>query len=609
MSAKTSTPTPAPAGTTFDDEFNSLSLHETWQPGDKWQLIAPDSPYGRGGPAWNESGTQWWVNPYNPNTPCNGVYSVSNGKLHLGLLPTPPAEQSYIDGQGGTDLSSIGALLNTSQTDYQKYGYYELSAAVDRVPGFDFHADTENVQLTGTWPPEIDLDIYTDASGVQHVAFQVATNSGYRSYNLSSKTGFDPRSYHTYAWNWQSNYITFYIDGAPVWKTANPGGVYQTEKEFLYIGTYANYPEAVAPSPASLPAYASLDYVRVYQNKPPTRAPVPTPAVVLTPASGGSITDASGNIWTLTSAGNVDENGTAVAGGGGTAALTYVASADTIWGEDATSLKWYSWTNGAWVGPAATSPLPTAPGPTPVVVLTPASGGSITDASGNTWTLTSAGDVDENGNAVAGGGGTAALTYVASTKTIWGEDATSLKWYSWSNGAWVGPAATSPLPSITVQMAGQTAVTVNAITVHNQTTDGATISLTTPGVAKIVLGAASDTMTFTNMSGVNLTAGSGSEVVVANAGTNTFTAAKGALDVTGGSGADAYVFHAGDGNLIIKDFLLAKGDTLMVDKSLQSSFAETSDGHRGVIISFGSNAGHIDLTTVASLPTTSIHYV
>ena len=41
---------------TFDDEFDTLSLHRTWQPGDKWQLIAPDSTEGRGGPNWGEGG-------------------------------------------------------------------------------------------------------------------------------------------------------------------------------------------------------------------------------------------------------------------------------------------------------------------------------------------------------------------------------------------------------------------------------------------------------------------------------------------------------------------------------------------------------------------------
>ena len=76
-------------------------------------------------------------------------------------------------------------------------------------------------------------------------------------------------------------------------------------------------------------------------------------------------------------------------------------------------------------------------------VLTPSSGGSITDADGNVWTLTASGEVDENGAAVPGGGGTSALTYVAATQTIWGQDAGSGGWYSWV-GSWDGPSGTDP---------------------------------------------------------------------------------------------------------------------------------------------------------------------
>jgi|GEM_PF-2530554 len=80
-------------------------------------------------------------------------------------------------------------------------------------------------------------------------------------------------------------------------------------------------------------------------------------------------------------------------------------------------------------------------------VLTPSSGGSITDASGNAWTLSSSGDVLENGSPVAGGGGTAALTYVASTQTIWGQDSGSGSWYAWNGGGWDGPSSTNPVGS------------------------------------------------------------------------------------------------------------------------------------------------------------------
>ena len=161
---------------------------------------------------------------------------------------------------------------------------------------------------------------------------------------------------------------------------------------------------------------------------------------MLTTTSGGSIADGAGNVWTLDAAGTVLENGSAVAGGGGTSRLTYVASTGTIWGQDASSGNWYSWTGGAWTGPSSTSPVQSC-----TVVLTPTSGGSVADAAGNVWTLDAAGSVQENGSPVAGGAGTSRLTYVASTGTIWGQDASSGNWYSWTGSAWVGPSSTSPI--------------------------------------------------------------------------------------------------------------------------------------------------------------------
>jgi hypothetical protein len=91
--------------------------------------------------------------------------------------------------------------------------------------------------------------------------------------------------------------------------------------------------------------------------------------VTLTPTSGGTLTDASGNKWTLTSAGVVDENGAAVPNGSDTAAFAIVGN--VYYGQDATTQDWYtyspasqSWTSSA--APVLTpTPTPTPPTPTP----------------------------------------------------------------------------------------------------------------------------------------------------------------------------------------------------------------------------------------------------
>ena len=62
--------------------------------------------------------------------------------------------------------------------------------------------------------------------------------------------------------------------------------------------------------------------------------------------------------------------------------------------------------------------------------LTPTTGGFLTDGSGNTWTLTATGVVAENGTAVPGGSGTSALAIVSNV--IYGQDANSGSWYTYS---------------------------------------------------------------------------------------------------------------------------------------------------------------------------------
>jgi hypothetical protein len=79
------------------------------------------------------------------------------------------------------------------------------------------------------------------------------------------------------------------------------------------------------------------------------------------------------------------------------------------------------------------------------------------------------------------------------------------------------------------------------------------------------------------------------------AGSNRFVAGTG-LVVTGGAGKHGCVFRANSGLLTLQDFSLAKGDAakgdaLTVDKALQGSLQQASDGQGGTMLSFGT-AGH-----------------
>jgi hypothetical protein len=162
--------------------------------------------------------------------------------------------------------------------------------------------------------------------------------------------------------------------------------------------------------------------------------------------------------------------------------------------------------------------------------------------------------------------------------------------------AWAG--GTAAQNRFTVSMAGGT----HSLLIDDSATGGVSSNVVTTG-------AGSDRMTFISAKSNTVTAGSGTATVLATSGTNSFTAGTGTLDVTGGSGPNAYVFHATGGLLKIEDFSLAKGDTLTMDKALQAKMTQTSDGHGGLMIGFGT-AGHgIDLVNVTSLQSSQVRFV
>jgi endoglucanase len=110
----------------------------------------------------------------------------------------------------------------------------------------------------------------------------------------------------------------------------------------------------------------------------PTRPTTPTPTVPTAPITYitpgvGSFTDASGNVYTIDSASNADENGSPIPGGAGTSAMDYYNS--LVYGQDSNTSQWYTWDGTEWNGPV-TAPIlapttPTVPTPTKPTTPTP----------------------------------------------------------------------------------------------------------------------------------------------------------------------------------------------------------------------------------------------
>lgn len=168
---------------------------------------------------------------------------------------------------------------------------------------------------------------------------------------------------------------------------------------------------------------------------------------VVNAGSGGSITDAVGNVWTITPSNQIAINGTVDPVTNNVLQLAYVNG--VVWQYTGYGL-WYSYSSadGSWTE-SATSPLPAAPPPSSTpspnnTVVNAGSGGSITDSLGNVWTITPSGQIAINGAVDPVTNNVLQLAYVSNV--VWQYTGYDI-WYSYSatDGTWT-ESATSPLP-------------------------------------------------------------------------------------------------------------------------------------------------------------------
>ena len=250
---------------------------------------------------------------------------------------------------------------------------------------------------------------------------------------------------------------------------------------------------------------------------------------------------------------------------------------------------------------AITAPVIPPPPPPPVVsttdfFITPGVG-TFKDTAGNTYSVDSNENAIENGKDIPGGGGTSAMAYF--NGKVLGQDAGGSGWYTWNQTTW----ASAPPSLSDVTTAGT--LTRNLSQTGTVTENGDTFVLSSGNVVKATLGSGNDNIGFIGGKQVTLTGGSGTATVLVAGGTGTFAAGTGSLDVTAGGGKDAFVYHATSGLLTLEDFSTTS-DTLTIDKALQSSLVEASDGKGGTMLSFGI-AGHgVDIRGLATLSSSHI---
>jgi len=515
------------SATIFDDEFTSAPWqpHRLFQAGDKWAYTSTLDTTGSG---QSDTADTWWANPIATPQALTVYPPPSGGALSLGLMTTPTGI--------GITQAFIGTLINNQRSGgLHLYGYHEMQVSVTATRGFLFHWDIEDYPNNPTWTVEMDLDIWTDSAGVQHVRFSLPPGQPTNP-NLTiiyQTTTLDITQLHIYGLNWQSDHITAYIDGLAVGQINNPGGDFQSQPCFGYFLTSAasyNVGDGT-PTAGALPTFATIGYYRLFSNIPTTAG------VVLVHAfnAGGNsntIIDAVGQNWVRHPDSRLGSapallaisNNTLPMAAGQTITVGFTNPNTNTPGQAA---AWYvPFVNGsafgslANVGAAGATPnapsittsatsnttiatlvtLPTSgpaldtgvvqvqyrltgttpwsgQSPAPPTYITPLRG-SILDRSGNTWTLAS------NGNPVINTTVTDTVSHAQElflfAGTFWQFDGAA--WYSFTPTgtitsaaqlSWAGPVATSPLLSPGIATTGLTAGATYDVTAYVSNSVGA----------------------------------------------------------------------------------------------------------------------------------------
>src|SRR6185312_10879434 len=243
---------------TFDDEFNTLNLVNPATGSGQWQdnfggnlkdqqaytLTSNGEQEVYAGPGFQGQGDHdLGINPF----------SISNGILSITARPTPAAELHNAYG-----LAYTSGMLNTFDTFEQKYGYFEIRAAVPTA--------------AGTWPafwmlphpfqPNAEGDIFEALGATPNVDYRRAFGG-----DNSSETQFDnalkldPTGFHTYGMLWTPTTVTFYLDGIEVLQGPTPSTWTSPMALILNmaVGGFGGPPNA-----AQFPATYQIDYIHAF---------------------------------------------------------------------------------------------------------------------------------------------------------------------------------------------------------------------------------------------------------------------------------------------------------------------------------------------------------
>jgi serralysin len=264
---------------TFDDEFNTLNTYNAstntgvWETNfggnlkDAWAytLVSNGEQEEYVTPGFRGQGQV--PTDFNPFSINNGVLSITARQM------TAPEQAAAYDG------TYYSGMLNTLDTFQQKYGYFEIRAALP--------------DATGTWPafwlepspfiPNAEADITEHLGRTPDIDYIRAFGGDGSTQTLYNNVYMDdPTGFHTYGLLWTPTTVTFYLDGNEIMTGPTPNT--WTQPMGMILNMAIGGPWAGNPDAADFPVTMQVDYVHAYAladgsttvDHPTPRAPAAT---------------------------------------------------------------------------------------------------------------------------------------------------------------------------------------------------------------------------------------------------------------------------------------------------------------------------------------------
>jgi hypothetical protein len=523
MTVNVNDPTASGMILTFDDEFDTNSTSSD-----------------------NAADGTLWSNHLWYDSPDPGAISVANGVLSLA---------------SGGELSSVDSAGNGFS---QTYGYFEIDmkvpSGVGTWPAFWLMSQQHVVSASA---PAAEIDIM-EGQGNQPNGYYTTLHSDTGSAtdqvnpmpNFTGDVSATPLSdgYARFGvlWTPGSDVITYYFNGVAV-GTSTEYATTNSSPMMVLIDNWLGDIGWGGNTPTAGQSYGALDidYVRVYQFA--SQDPTAVAAQAVSPAAGqtdptalanadgvglaaagspvsangtvvagtnGDIVTAAGNTFAIDAGGQITENGTAIAITNSVSELAYVSG--TLYQEATSQNLWWSFNEAtnAWTqtsdplsGSSSTSASGSSspdPTPSPNGTVVAGTNGDIVTAAGNIFAIDAAGQITENGTAIAITNSVTELAYVSGT--LYQEATSQNLWWSFNEATNTWTETSDPLPSGTTGSGGGTAAPAAVAPILTVADPGGNTGQAIPlsitaTQASASLAAADLTVTVSNLDGATLNHG------------------------------------------------------------------------------------------------------